>query len=232
MPRFLFLVVLGLVVSMSGCSATDDDWSGTPAADDDAADDDAADDDAADDDAGDDDSAPAEIEDPETTLVGGQYLLDYGSGQLTDPAGADGIVMQYIADWYLVLLVDDLDDGAGTITLYLGGSGAVIGTWDNPAFSAGPLDVIDPGSGETVLYQATIDGVFVDAGAAMNDLALDAIYDVRFLDDLIDPEGGVGLGCELLDHEGVPCEACPGSDEPYCVRLVFESMTAQRMLTP
>ena len=221
MPRFHLLVVLGLVISMSGCSATDDDASG--------------DDDAADDDAGDDDSAPAEIEDPEATLVGEQYFLDFGSGEFVEPEGAGGILAQYIADsyWHMLLIVTALDDQTGTITINFAGNAAPAapGTWDNPAFAVGPLDGVDSESGETLLFGALIDGVFADEGATMADVTVDATFDIRVIDDFIDPDAEEGLGCELLDHEGVPCIPCPDSGEPYCLAIIVEHVSGERIVT-
>jgi len=218
MPRFHLLVVLGLVISMIGCSATDDD---------------AADDDAGDDDAGDDDSAPAEIENPEATLVGEQYFLDFGTGEFVEPEGAGGIFSQYFADWYVpLLIVTALDEQAGTIAINFVGNAAPAtpGTWDNPAFAVGPLDGLGPESGEMVVFGTLIDGVFADGGATMTDVTVAATIDTRVLDDLIDPDAEEGAGCELLADLEIPCVPCPDSGDPYCLAIVVEHVSGERFI--
>ncbi len=228
MRRFLTHSTIGfLFLSLSawpgGCSRVSDD----DGADDDGADDD----DLADDDAGDDDLATDPISDPDG-LVGGRYLLDFATGE-PEEAMFLKLMSQYLTEWWLVLQVEALHDGAGTIALrYNGAAPAVAGSWDNPQFAVGPGDVLDTVSGDPLAWGVTVDGAFVDDGAAMDGVTVAGTYDSRPLDALVDPAADEGAGCELLASWGVECQGCPGGLGPFCFELVVTSMRAERLPTP
>ncbi len=216
----------------------DDD---TTVGDDDSSDDDttAGDDDSSDDDtAGDDDTTPGH------PAVGRDFVRDHDNANFVQPAGLGAILQQYASDYPVVLHVEDIDPGAGTIVLYGGVAPkagpdyvqdlcqptwdlawAPPGVWTDPGFSAGPTDIhymLEGNPGTTYGFQSQ--GSIPPAGDQIVAETVSGAIDTRALDSLIDPGGQMGAACELLASLGIPCNPCPGGAGPFCVDVLITDL--------
>jgi hypothetical protein len=106
---------------------------------------------------------------------------------------------------------------------------------DSPYFQVGPTDFPVSLMGVSLtVWDMNISGIIEPDGAGMYDVGLAGALDLReFGDlevdlpvDLSDPDEACGLLGSLLSIE---CEACPSDDEPYCIGLVLEDITAEEV---
>jgi len=230
----------------------DDDASDDDVADDDASDDDVADDDVADDDAGDDDTGGTGV-DP-ATMEGLTYLLDIGGGTFTftEPAGIGTVISLFLGQLPetegIIYTADEIDEGAGTVHVLIS-SGSVTnpdndpstwvweqntgpttdtnGTWNNPAFEAGPADMnFDAGGVDVWIGDVEFGGAYLPDGSAMVNVQLGGMIDTVAFDDMLGQNPG--LICTTLGGFGITCVTCPATSPhqgDYCIYLVAEGGT-------
>ena len=189
------------------------------------------------------------VSDPANEIVGGDYFLDLGSATFTEPPGVGSLLSQYIADVYVIMHVDAIDDGLGTIDIYggivdkegndyvqdlctptLGMTEEQPGEWNNPYMQIGPTDFNIAIEG----YNATISdlkigGSFTPDASMMVGGTFDGMMDTRVLDELIDPGADEGAACDLLSSLGIICEECPGGIGPYCLTVSAYGIVSERV---
>lgn len=191
---------------------------------------------------GDDDSAGPEPE-PEPVpnpYLDFSYLLDLSSVEVLAPEGGEILVSLLEGQFLIAAIVggeDDRIDVAATLALIDGKSVAqdpcvpVVrmddGAYDpdTEAVAVGPADFavsIDPGLGipiDVVLRAFSLSGTFVGAGSAIEQVSVDATFDMRDYAELFDAIG-FGDGCSLIEmYAGIECQPCPGDGEEQCVNL-------------
>ena len=230
----------------------DDDLADDDVADDDAADDDTGDDDTGDDDTGDDDTGDDDTGDDDTvdaaSLEGLVYWLQLGTGGFTyvEPAGIEAIFGGLLPeDEGMLLSPLTIDEGAGLVDVLIGSGGVIdpelpeaqweweqfdnptthlVGTWNNPRFSGGPIDLTITAAGVDIwLGDAIFSGRFNVDGTEIQEVGLEGIVDVVAFDLLLgfDP----GTLCDTLAGLGITCVTCPPTalhQGDYCLELVLE----------
>jgi hypothetical protein len=105
-------------------------------------------------------------------------------------------------------------------------------TFDDPMLSFGPQDVVVPLAGlETLFGDLELNGILHPEGTEFAGVSFSATIDTRSLDESLDPEGGVGAMCELLEETiGVSCIECGGDEPgPYCLPFSAIDMELPRV---
>jgi len=189
------------------------------------------------------------VSDPATEIVGSDYFLDLGSATFTEPPGVGSLLSQYIADVYLIMHIDAIDEGAGTIDIYggivdkegndyvqdmctptLGMTEQEPGMWDNPYMQIGPTDFFIAIEGyEATIADLKIGGSFTPDASMMVGGTFDGAMDTRVLDELIDPGAEEGAACDLLSSLGITCEECPGGEGPFCLTVSAYGIISEKV---
>lgn len=191
------------------------------------------------------------------SLIGKTYSVDFLSGRITEPAGVGDLLTGLLAGqepiYILVGPTEVTDDGKIEM---IGALGAMDGAdviqdectpsivfpipadySDNPYFTIAGNDVSIEVEG-FALEIATLElgGAFSPDGSSIDGLSIDAFADTRPLvallgEDIgIDPSDPAGL-CTFISGllPTVTCQDCGGGDEPYCLKLVIDSMTGEEL---
>ena len=190
-----------------------------------------------------------EASDVQTTIVGNDYFLDLGSATFTEPPGVGSLLAQYIADVYVIMHVDAIDEGAGTIDIYggivdkegndyvqdlctptLGMTETEPGQWDNPYMQIGPTDFHIAIEGyDADIIDLRIGGSFTADGSTLVGGTFDGQMDTRVLDELIDPGADEGAACDLLGSLGIECEECPDGSGPFCLTVSAYGIISEKV---
>jgi hypothetical protein len=187
-----------------------------------------------------------------STLIGKTYSVDFLSGRITEPAGVGELLTGLLGgtDPIYILVGPTAITEGGQIEM-LGALGALDGTdivqdvctpsivfpiaadySENPFFTIEGEDVSLEVEGFALdIAQLALSGAFSADGTQIGGLAIDAFADTRGLvevlgEDLgIDPSNPAGL-CTFISGllPTVQCQDCGGGDEPYCLKLVIDSM--------
>jgi len=190
-----------------------------------------------------------EVSDPANEIVGSDYFLDLGSAEFTEPPGVSSLLSQYIADVYVIMHVDAIDDGQGTIDIYggivdkegndyvqdmctptLGMTEQQPGMWANPYMQIGPTDFFIAIEGyEATISDLKIGGSFTPDASMLVGGTFDGKMDTRVLDELIDPGADEGAACDLLSSLGITCEECPGGEGPFCLTVSAYDIVSEKV---
>jgi hypothetical protein len=186
---------------------------------------------------------------PDAALEGQDYAREVAAGWFIDPYGMDVVMEVFGDDFVPVLHVQEVRDEDGRIeaygavvarvegelvqdlcspTLAMDTEGATLGDWANPWAQFGPLDLqaldYTPGPGSphtsTGVVQWTGSATFSPGGTELLG-HIEALVDTRAWDTLIDPHGGGGEGCDLLEALGIDCEDCPDGTGAHCLRMTL-----------
>lgn len=191
------------------------------------------------------------------TLIGKTYSVDFLSGRITEPAGVGELLTGLLGgtDPIYILVGPTAITEGGQIEM-IGALGAMDGTdiiqdvctpsivfpiaadySENPFFTIEGEDVSLEVEGFALdIAQLALSGAFSSDGSQIGGLAIDAFADTRPLvallgEDLgIDPTNPAGL-CTFISGllPTVTCQDCGGGDEPYCLKLVIDSMVGEEL---
>jgi len=176
--------------------------------------------------------------DPESEVVGTDFLLDLGGAEITEPSVMGGVISDGLVESHLVLRIQTMDEDAGTAhvigaavervgqdyvqdlcTATIPAQGGPAGTWSNPWFELGPATLVLPTvEYDAPLFELVVSASFTPDGGALDGGTLEGELDTRAADHLIDP-GTEGALCEFLADFDLVCEACPEDGEPFCMSV-------------
>jgi len=166
-------------------------------------------------------------------ILGGSWLLDFGSGVFTEP-GDIGDVVQ--ANLRVNMLLGVVDIGEGTVTIR-GAPAAEDGSGQdvcapslefpepadfsaNPYFSAGTEEATITAQGFSMTLRGmALSGDFAPDGSAVEGIAL--------VGEMVEDEVE-GLVCPFVDALGVPCYPCDGLEGYLCLPIAAEQLVATR----
>ena len=101
-------------------------------------------------------------------------------------------------------------------------------TWADPVLTLGPTDLPIAVQGiEANIEDLIITGTFHPDLTDLRGGIFSGTVDTRPLAPELDPEGGKGAICELVEETiGTPCVACASDGEPFCLSVLAEDVTA------
>ncbi len=130
---------------------------------------------------------------------------------------------------------DIVPEQCSEVSWLTAGSDQQIGTsdddpadWSNPSFDLGPFNMSMPMQGLSVdLNDVVMTGTYAQDGGSIVGGTLSATIDTRPLAPELDPEGGEGAVCDLVEETvGVECEPCPDG-QPFCLSLVVTELISE-----
>ena len=170
----------------------------------------------------------------EADIVGGSWLLDFGSGVFTEPGDIGDVVQSNLRVDMLLGVVDISGD---TVTIR-GAPAAEDGSGQdacapslefpepadfsaNPYFSAGTEEATITAQGFSMTLRGmTLSGDFAPDGQEVQGIAL--------VGEMVEDEVE-GLVCPFVDALGVPCYPCDGLEGYLCLPIAAEQLVATRV---
>lgn len=177
-------------------------------------------------------------------LVGATYVFRLSDADITEPA-----FLNLIAGTYLTVpILIGVDSADSTSIDMLGGLGyetsdsfkqdTELPSWDfpvadfstQPFFHAqSPLITIMYGTTAIPIEQFNLSGTFAADGSAIEEGYVTGIGDSRYMAPLVGkPADDLSAVCDLAGAAGVYCIEC-SDGEPYCLYIVAENITAERV---
>jgi len=114
----------------------------------------------------------------------------------------------------------------------LGGGDDVPAGWDNPVLELGPTDLVISVQGiNATIQDLVIIGTFHPDLVDMRGGTFAGKVDTRPLAPELDPEGGEGAICDLVEETiGVSCEECGGTvPGPFCLSVLADNIVAEEV---
>lgn len=174
----------------------------------------------------------------EAALLGRVYAVPFRSGRIVEPAGAAGVLGQYLTQTDL-LRIDAVGDGAITVTngLAIDRSDPPVQDWcvptetfpeasfaESPSFTLAADGIRMVVAGYVVdIHDLTVSGTFSPDGATIVGGQVRYAMDMRALAPIVDADDP-GAICTAAEQFGEACEPCPGSGEPYCLRFHLDQL--------
>ena len=220
--------------------------------------DDGGDDDGGEDGSGDtnedSDEVPEGLEPLEEDVSGMSYAIDLSTGVWVEPSPLIGSLLGDALDVKVLMSVEEATEETLDLVGALPDTDSdeleqdiclptldfdPIDFSDSPFFRVGPTNFpIELMGISLTLWDMDISGIFESDGEGMYDLGLAGTFDIREIGDALG-DTDVGLPIDLSDPEGtcdlltsilsVDCEACPSDDEPYCIAIELEEITAEKV---
>ena len=176
-----------------------------------------------------------------TSLVGNPYAIDLAAANIVEPPGIGSVLGAYLTTNILLGVMS----ASGTDMQMLGALAIEGGTtqdycspsidfppadWQDPYFQIGPQDTNFAVAGYDIAVQdLNITGSFAPDGSYVDGATLSGTIDTRPLAGLVDDSGNEGAICELAVNFGATCEACPSDDGMYCLTLVANQISADKV---
>ena len=177
-------------------------------------------------------------------LIGATYEFRLSDADITEPAFLDLIAGTYLT----VPILIGVDSADSTSIDMLGGLGyettdsyaqdTTLPSWDfpvadfttQPFFHAqSPLITIMYGTTAIPIEQFNLSGTFAADGSAIEEGYVTGIGDSRYMATLVGkPADDLSAVCDLAASLGVNCTEC-ADGEPYCLYIVAENITAERI---
>ena len=207
-----------------------------------------------DDDTEDADEVPEDLEPLEEDVTGFSYAIDLSTGVWVKPSPLIGGLLGDALDVQVLMSVEEATDETLDLVGALPDTDSEelvqdvclptldfdpIDFSDSPYFRVGPTNFpIELLGFSLTIWDMDISGIFTSDGAEMTDIGLAGTLDVREIGealgdtevglpvDLSDPDGTCDLLTSLLSIE---CEDCPSDDEPYCIAIELEEITAEKV---
>jgi len=170
----------------------------------------------------------------EADIVGGAWLLDFGSGVFTEPGDIGDVVQSNLR---VDMLLGVVDLSADTVTIR-GAPAAEDGSGqdacapslefpdpadfsENPHFEAATDQAVITAQGFSMTLRGmTLSGDFSPDGAVVEGISLRG--------EMVEDEED-GLVCSFVDALGVPCYPCEGLDGFLCLPIAAEELVATRV---
>lgn len=176
------------------------------------------------------------LSDP-TDLESRTYALDLADARVVAPMGIGSVLTSYLTQDLFVTVVDVTATEISTIGGVADGDEAdhcdttiEFGRDDfteQPYFAIGPANAVLTVAGyEFDLADVVITGAFATDGSYFGGGTLTGTMDTRPLAPLLGEVEDEGAICDLALSFGEECEACPWDDEPFCLTLVLDEITA------
>ena len=178
------------------------------------------------------------------SLVGGTFVVDFGSARATSPAGVQGLLSALNTSFSLAASVQGVESNSADLMLgYMAGEppeqdlcSATIPldafTFANPWF-----DLQADGAslrfsvGDVPTETLRMSGAFAADGETLQELHVHVVFDTRPIVPSIDPdpEASPALACDFMGALGVPCVECASGAGAYCADIEMSGMTANRV---
>lgn len=177
-------------------------------------------------------------------LVGGTFVVDFGSARTTSPAGVQALLTALNSSFSVAASVQAVGDTSADMML-----GYVAG--DPPAqdlcSQTIPLDSFDftnpwfdlQADGAPIRFSVgdvptetlRMSGAFASDGQSLEELHVHMVFDTRPIVPSIDPspEASPMLACDFMSALGVPCVECASGAGAFCADIEMTGMTAGRV---
>ena len=203
-----------------------------------------------------DDEVPEDLEPLEEDVTGFSYAIDLSTGVWVKPSPLIGGLLGDALDVQVLMSVEEATDETLDLVGALPDTDSEelvqdvclptldfdpIDFSDSPYFRVGPTNFpIELMGFSLTIWDMDISGIFESDGEGMTKIGLAGTLDVREIGealgdtevdlpvDLSDPDST----CDLLASIpgiGVECEDCPSDDEPYCIAIELEEITAEKV---
>lgn len=177
-----------------------------------------------------------------TDLIGNVYSIDLEEGHWVEPYNVGVLLGQVLQEVEILIspvevtpptitMRGALGDGAGEQDLCAPSIPFPPATFDNPSFTLETDRLELPLSTSTAaIDDLSLSGSFTPPeGDAIAGVMLAGSVDTRALVPLIKGEGDDAF-CQLLDAAlGVPCEECVDGTGPFCVTILVDNLTADKV---
>ena len=185
-------------------------------------------------------SAGEPLADP-TDLIGNVYSIDLRDGHWVEPYNVGVLLGEVLSDVEILISPTSIDtlitmrgalgDGSGDQDLCAPSIPFPPAEFHNPSFTLETDRLELPLADSTAAIEdLELSGSFTPPdGDAIEGVMLAGLVDTRALVPLIQGEGDDAF-CQLLDAAlGVPCEECTDQTGPYCVTILVDNLTAEKV---
>jgi hypothetical protein len=185
------------------------------------------------------------VDDP-ASLVGGTYVIEFGTARVTNPPRVQDLIDVLYTDFAIAASVQAVGDGSADMMLaYVEGE-----PYEQDLCSATlPLDPFaftnpwfelnaDGASlrfsvGDVPMETLRMSGAFTADGQALEELYVHLVFDTRPIVPSIDPDpdASPSLACDFMGAVGVPCVECASGAGTFCADIEMYGVSAHR-ITP
>lgn len=183
------------------------------------------------------------VSDP-NSLVGGTFVVDFGSAETTSPPGVQSLLTALNASFSLAASVQAVGDDSAELMLgYMAGDPPT----QDLCSQTIPLDSFDFANpwfdlqadgaslrfsvGDVPTETLRMSGAFAADGQTLEQLHVHIVFDTRPIVPSIDasPDASPALACDFMGALTVPCVECADGSGPYCADIEMTGMTATRV---